>query len=68
MKEKFNALYIDRQFELKSSNYCSNWGLRVQEEIKSYCENYYHIDYIDLYLEKGKREFENHIINFVSGN
>jgi len=45
---------INRVFE----DYCNG--------IKANCDNYHYIDYAKLYLEKGKRKFENHIENFVA--
>ncbi len=44
---------INRVFE----DYCNG--------IKANCENYYYIDYIELYLSNGKRAFEAYIENIV---
>lgn len=47
---------INRVFE----DYCNG--------VKANCENYYYIDYLELYLTKGKKEFEKHIEEFIDQN
>jgi hypothetical protein len=71
--KRFNFLHIARQFKpnpdvsVAGSNvsYGTDWGVCMQKEIENYCANFYTMDYVDLYLEKGKRGFEDYVIDFV---
>tara|TARA_Y100001960_G_C14762213_1_gene874782 strand:- start:1424 stop:2713 length:1290 start_codon:yes stop_codon:yes gene_type:complete len=71
--EKYNILHIARQFQPNSDTsvvesdvtYSTDWGVCMQKEIENYCANFYTMDYVDLYLEKGKSGFENYVTDFV---
>jgi hypothetical protein len=64
---KYNVLYLNKHFlKLSSGTYGT---VRVGDDliaaIKGHCENLYDIDYAGLYLERGKKGFEDYIADFV---
>jgi hypothetical protein len=60
-----NILYLQKHFDFSGGEKGSRVGKYISGEIKSYCECYYDIDYIQSYLDKGKKGFEDYILNFI---
>jgi hypothetical protein len=62
VKTKFSKILVlshyNKNINKVFDSYCNG--------IKSNCKDYYYIDYIDLYLQKGQKLFEKHIEDIVA--
>jgi hypothetical protein len=63
--KKCNILYLQKHFDLSGEKFGPMVGKYLTNEIKKCSENFYDINYFSLYFEKGKKGFEDYIVNFV---
>jgi hypothetical protein len=63
--KKMNLLYLQKHFDNMDNEFGSRIGNYLTKEVQSHCENFYNLDYLSIYFEKGKKGFEDYICDFV---